>query len=57
MKTFEDFLEEKFIDNGNYGEMPVTKDNVEDLFDIYLSNLDTEELLELGNEYGKSLIK
>jgi len=57
MKTFEDFLEEYFLDQGEYGGIPIMKDNFETLFDNWSSELDVDELLEFGNKYGKDLIK
>lgn len=52
-KTFEDFLEQYFIDLGESGGVAITKDNVEDMFDRWLQDLDVEDMLRYGELYGK----
>lgn len=52
MKTFEQFLQDKFIDEGEYGGVPIIKDNCEDLFERWLENLDTDQWIELGDEFA-----
>ena len=51
--TFEEFLRDMFIQQNEFGGIPITKDNCEDLFDTYLENLDGEEYLRLGTAFGK----
>jgi len=53
MKTFETWLEEFFIELDEVDGVPITKDNVEDLFDNWLSELDGEVYIRLVNLYGK----
>ena len=52
-ETFENWLKEMFIKQNEIGGVPITKDNYEDLFDIYLEGLDGEEYLRLGTFFGK----
>ncbi len=55
---FEDFLEDKFIDNIRDVEgVSVTNKNYEDLFCKWSQGLHGEEYIRLANEYGKWLIK
>jgi hypothetical protein len=51
--TFEQFLESKFDDLREIGGMPITKDNCEDLASTWFENLDVQELIDYGEEYGK----
>lgn len=53
IKTFEEFLEEKFMDLREIGGMPITKDNYEDLYDSWCSKLDMQELIDFADKYGK----
>ena len=53
IKSFDDYLEELYIKSLEDGGVPITKDNCEDMFDNWLSNLDVQELLDLGMLYGK----
>lgn len=55
MKTFEEFLEDKFANGRADGR--VTKDNYESMFESWLENLDVQELIDFGEEYGKYCIK
>lgn len=55
--TFESFLQEKFIGTLEYRGMPITKDNCEDLFDVWLQDLDANDMIELAEEYGKAIYK
>jgi hypothetical protein len=52
---FENWLEDKFIGKGVDGETPITKDNCENLFDRFLSEIDTQELIEYADLYGQSM--
>lgn len=51
--TFEQFLEEKFDELGEIGGMPITKDNCEDMLDSWFQQLDVQELINYGEEYGR----
>lgn len=53
IQTFEEFLEEKFNENDEIGGMPITKDNCESMIDSWFENLDVQELIDYGEEYGK----
>jgi len=53
-QTFEDFLEQWFIDLNQVGGVPITKDNFEYAYDKWLSGKDTEEMIVYANLYGKS---
>jgi len=51
--TFEDYLKEWFIGLNEYGGVPITKDNCEDLFENYLASLDGEEYIKLAEAFGR----
>jgi len=53
INTFQQFLEEKFNENDEIGGMPITKDNCEDMLDVWFQDLDVQELIDFGEEYGK----
>ena len=53
--NFIDWLEEKFIDLDELGGIAITKDNCEDLFDGWLSQQGTEEIIEWANRYGEQM--
>ena len=53
-QTFEDFLEERFIELREIGGIPIMKDNVEGMFDAWLSGMDGEDYMSWGDLYGKS---
>ena len=57
VKTFEEFLEEKFMELREIGGMPITKDNYESLYSSWSEQLDTQELIDFGQEYGKYVAK
>ena len=48
--THYEYLEEYFINTLEYGGTPITKDNVEDLFDNWLEDLTDEELTTIFNK-------
>jgi hypothetical protein len=52
-QTFEDFLNQYFIDLREDGGVAITKDNVEDMFDNWLQNHDIQDIIDLGELYGK----
>jgi hypothetical protein len=35
--------------------VPITKDNVETMFDRYLEELDNQEIMDLANLYGQAM--
>lgn len=53
INTFQEFLEEKFMDLREVGGMPITKDNYESMSESWFSNLDVQEVIDFGDEYGK----
>ena len=57
LKTFEEFLQDKFNENDEIGGMPITKDNYESISDSWFSNLDVSDLIEYGDDYGKYIAK
>lgn len=57
MKTFEEFLEEKFMDLREIGGMAITKDNYESLSESWFEKLDVQELIDFGESYGKYVAK
>jgi len=52
-QTFEDFLNQYFIDLGEVNGTPIIKDNVEDMFDRWLQKHDIQDIIDLGELYGK----
>lgn len=48
-KDFEDFLQEKFIENNP----SVLDDDIPDAFSDWLADLDVQELIDYGNAYAK----
>ena len=53
MTTFQQFLEDKFMENDEIGGMPITKDNYESISESWFENLDVQELIDYGEEYGR----
>ena len=53
-QTFEEFLQRIFIDLREVGGVPIIKDNCEDMFDLWLSNMEGEDYMNWGELYGKS---
>ncbi len=47
-KSFEDFLQDKFFQTNN-----PTKDDFEDEFDSWRSQLDVQEVIDFAEEWGK----
>lgn len=52
---FESWLEEKFINMRVSGSTPITKDNCEDLFDNWLSEMEVSDVIEWANLYGQQM--
>ncbi len=50
MNTFQEFLEERC---GEQESDIITKDNYEAVGDRWFENLDVQELIDFGEEYGK----
>jgi len=55
--TFEEFLQNEFMKLREIGGMPITKDNSEDLFENWVSNLYASEIGEYAEEWGKQNIE
>lgn len=54
MKTsFESWLEEKFINLGEWNERGITKDNCESGFEDWSSTLDVQEVIDMAEKWGK----
>lgn len=53
--TFQEYLEEKFSEELEIGGVPITKDNYESMSDNYMSDLDVQEVIDLAEEWGKTL--
>lgn len=54
-RDFEDYLKDEFIGTREQGGMAITKDNCEDMFDVWLQDMDVEQWLEWGDYYAKKL--
>ena len=55
-KSFENWLEERFIELDVYGETPITKDNCDDLFENWLENdLDMNEIIQWAELWGQQM--
>ena len=52
-QNFESWLKEQFIGENVYGEIPITKDNCEDLFSSFLEDQDTNDMMEWADMYGR----
>ena len=52
---FEYFLQTKFDEMGTYGETPITKDNCENLYEIWSEKLDVQELIDYADEFAVKL--
>lgn len=50
LKTFEDFLQDKFMDTREFCGRAITKDNCEDLFCAWLEDLDPQEFIDFGEQ-------
>lgn len=55
--TFESFMQEKFMDLGDLCGIPITKDNCEDLFEMWLERKDLADIMEYAEEYGERIYK
>ena len=51
--SFIDWLEERFIGDGEHKGVPITKDNCEKQFDNWLSEMDNQEVIDYAEAYGK----
>jgi hypothetical protein len=51
--TFEEFLQEIFMNLREIGGMPITKDNYEDLYSSWCEQLDVQELIDYAEFYGR----
>ena len=50
LKSFEDFLQDKFMDTREFCGRAITKDNCEDLFCAWLEDLDPQEFIDFGEQ-------
>jgi len=50
--TFEQYLSDYFVSLNEIGGVPIIKDNYEDMFDKWMQDLDVDEWLEYGDDYG-----
>lgn len=53
IQGFESWLEDKFLDGGEWNEHAITKDSIESDFEQYLETLDGEVYIALADEYGE----
>lgn len=53
MKTFIEWLQEQFIKENEFAGLPITKDNCEDLFEVWLAKFDVNDIIEWGDIYGR----
>ena len=53
MKTFEQFLQDFFIELREFNEKPIIKDNFEDLFDQWLEEKDVNDIMKLAELWGR----
>ena len=49
MKTFENYLQDKFMEN----EPMVLDDDLPDAFEAWLSDLQADDFMQYGEEYGE----
>lgn len=57
IQSFNDFLEDRFMELDEIGGRAITKDNFEDMAENWFSQLDVDELIKYGDEYGKLVAK
>jgi hypothetical protein len=57
LNNFESYLQDEFMKRREVGGMPITKDNCEDMFDAWLSNLDGQEYMDYADSYNRSTIE
>jgi len=55
MKSFEQFLEEQFIERLEYNGIPIIKDNCDDLFGGWLEECDKQEIIDLAEKWCKEM--
>lgn len=55
MKTFEQYLEERFIETREVGGRCITKDNFEDLFPSWCEDLDPQEFIDFAEKWGDEM--
>ena len=53
-ETFEEFLQEGFIKLNEVGGVPITKDNCENMFEVWLEELQIDYLIKFADMYGQS---
>jgi hypothetical protein len=52
-QTFEDYLKDWFVKQNEFGGIPITKDNCENLFERYVESVETERWMELATLFGQ----
>lgn len=53
--TFTEFLENSFNAEREYGGIPITKENCEDLFENWLADKDHQEIIDLADLWGNGI--
>lgn len=53
IQSFEEFMQDEFMDLREINGVPIIKDNYEDMFDGWISNLDGEEYFKFAQKYGE----
>lgn len=51
MKNFEQYIEDTFINTREFCGIAITKDNCEDLFCLWLEDLDTQKVINFAGEW------
>lgn len=54
-QTFEQYLEEQFMDQREIGGTAITKDNYESLSDSWFENLDVQEIIDHAEKWGNDM--
>lgn len=54
-ETFEEYLQVIFSDKGEFGGIPIVKDNCDDLFENWVEQLDVSELTDFAEKYGRKM--
>lgn len=56
-ETFTSFLEQKFMDRGEWNETGITKDNFESGFEEWLQNQDAQDIISYADIYADKIRK
>lgn len=49
--TYEEYLEEKFMEEREIGGIPITKDNYESLYETWIEKLDPQEFIDYAEQW------